>query len=430
VKSLRDESGQALVVMAAFMGLLAIGFLAFAIDVGTLFRAKRMAQTAADAAALAAAEEMTYGNTSNEQAAANAIAKINGFDTTLGTNPATVTLTTPATGNFTGSNYLQATVSRPVQTLFLGAFNSAKITMPVSATSVAGGAQVSQTCVCLEGNSGQNLYMSGGASISASSCGVVSNSSASNAIGIVGGSKLTAATLGTVSSTWDNVSNINNGGSIAGSTTIVQGITNKCSPSMPTAPAYGSCNADPGGGGGNFSAGPASAGSVICYNGLTIGANGGSDTLKPGTYVIASGWLTFDTGSGGHSNLGGNGVFFYLTGSAALQVSAGANVNLVAGGATEAGGATAPTVGVYNGLLIYQAASDTSAMSISAGSTGYMNGGILAPGAALTLDNSTSSINSGPLVVNSLVMSGSGTVNGIASYAEGNLSIGTAQLVQ
>ena len=144
--------------------------------------------------------------------------------------------------------------------------------------------------------------------------------------------------------------------------------------------------------------------------------------------MIASGWLTFDTGSGGHSNLGGNGVFFYLTGSAALQVSAGANVNLVAGGATEAGGATAPTVGVYNGLLIYQAASDTSAMSISAGSTGYMNGGILAPGAALTLDNSTSSINSGPLVVNSLVMSGSGTVNGIASYAEGNLSIGTCLL--
>ncbi|MGD0797695.1 MAG: pilus assembly protein TadG-related protein [Acidobacteriaceae bacterium] len=430
MKALRDESGQTLVVVAAFMGLVAIGFLAFAVDVGSLFRQQRMAQAAADAAALAAGEELTYGNTSNEQAAADAIAKLNGFDTTLGTNPAIVTLTTPSSGNFTGSSYVQVTVSRPIQTIFMGAFAGGDATMAVSATAIAGGAQMSQTCVCLEGSSGQTLYMSGGASISASSCGVVSNSSASNAIGIVGGSKLTAATLGTVSNDWDNSSNINSGGSIAGTTIIVQGITSKCAPSMPAAPSYGVCNADPGTGGSNFTAGPASASGVICYNGLTIGANGTSDTLNPGTYVIDSGWLTFDTGSGGHSNLGGNGVFFYLTGTAALQVSAGANVNLVAGGNTESGGSTAPTVGIYNGILIYQAASDTAAMSISLGSTGHMSGAILAPGADVTLDNSTTSVDSGQIVANSLVLSGSGTVDSSPDVNEGSLSIGYAKLVQ
>ncbi len=430
MKLLRDESGQTLVVVAAFMGLVALGFLAFAVDMGSLFRQKRMAQGAANAAALAAGEELTYGNTSNEQAAANAIAKLNGFDTTLATNPATVTLTTPASGNFVGATYVQATVSKPIQTIFLGAFASSKATMSVSAQAIAGGAQVSQTCVCMEGTTGQTIYLENGSSLTATGCGIVDNSSGSNAISIVGGSTLTAATLGTVSNNWDNSTNINNGGSVASSTTIVQGITSKCAPAMPAAPSYGSCIANPGTGSSNFTAGPASASGVICYNGLTVGGNGTSDTLNPGTYVIASGWLTFDGGSGGHSNLGGNGVFFYLTGTAALQVSAGANVNLVAGGSKEAGGATAPTVGVYNGILVYQAASDTAAMSISVGSAAYMNGAVLAPGAALTLDNSSASVNTGQVVAQSLVMNGSGTLNTTSVVNEGSLSVGNAMLVQ
>jgi len=88
---------------------------------------------------VAAAEEVGYGNTANKQAVANAMAKLNGFDTTLASNPATVTLTTPASGNFTGSIYVQATVSMPIHTTFLGAFAHGMVTMPVSATAIAGG---------------------------------------------------------------------------------------------------------------------------------------------------------------------------------------------------------------------------------------------------------------------------------------------------
>ncbi len=47
-----------------------------------------------DAAAIAAAEESTNGNTA-EQNAANAISKLNGMDTTLATHPATVTISSP-----------------------------------------------------------------------------------------------------------------------------------------------------------------------------------------------------------------------------------------------------------------------------------------------------------------------------------------------
>jgi hypothetical protein len=162
-----------------------------------------------------------------------------------------------------------------------------------------------------------------------------------------------------------------------------------------------------------------------------VGANGSSDTLNPGTYVITSGNLHFESGSGGHSNLGGNGVFFYLTGTATLLIDNGANVNLVAGGASESGGGTAPTVGAYNGIVIYQATSDTTAMSIQGGSSAYMNGAVYAPGASLTLGNGSGFTLKGGIVANTLTMNGGGTLNAVADTNEGSMALsGSAKIVQ
>jgi Flp pilus assembly protein TadG len=430
MKLFQDEGGQSTIIAAAFMGLVAMGFLAFALDVGMLSRQKRMAQAAADAAALAAAEEVSAGASSNEQTVANAIAKMNGFDTTLSTNPATVTLSTPSSGNYSGSSYVQATVSRPVPTMFLRAFRSSWATMTVSATSIAGGSQTSQTCVCLEGTSGEVLNLSNNAKLNATSCGLVDNSTSSNALGIVGSATLTALTLGTVSSNWNNSSNINNGGSIASSTDIVQGITSTCGPTMPTAPTYSSCVADPGGSYGTFTWGPASASSVVCYNALTVGANGSTCTLNPGIYVINGGELHFESGANSHSNLGGNGVFFYLTGSASLVIDNGANVNLVAGGATESGGGTAPTVGSYNGIVVYQAAADTQTVQIQGGSSTFMNGALYAPGANIDMANGSGGTIEGGIVASSLTMAGGAILNATTDTNEGSLSIGSPKMVQ
>ena len=52
-------------VIVIFIGLFVLGFLALGLDVGYLFHEKRMAQAAADAAAVAAAEESNSGNSSN-----------------------------------------------------------------------------------------------------------------------------------------------------------------------------------------------------------------------------------------------------------------------------------------------------------------------------------------------------------------------------
>jgi len=131
MKFLKDENGQAALMMASFLALVALGFMALAIDAGYFFREKRMAQGAADAAAIAAAEESSSGNSVNMQSVANAIAKMNGFDTTLASNPAVVQINNPPKyGSYAGNTgYVEVVVSKPVPTMMLGAFTHTANTM-------------------------------------------------------------------------------------------------------------------------------------------------------------------------------------------------------------------------------------------------------------------------------------------------------------
>ena len=230
--------------------------------------------------------------------------------------------------------------------------------------------------------------------------------------------------------TLQNSSNINNGGSITPTTKIVTGITNACSPTMPAAPSYSSCLNDPGGSYGTFTFGPANASSVICYNSLTVGANGSTVTLNPGTYVINGGQLPFMYGANNKSNQGGNGVFFYLANGASMTIDTGANVNLVAGGGTTSSGGTAPTVGSYNGFVFYQPSSDTNAVSLQGGSSTYINGSLYLPGAALTVGNGSGANVTAGNVAKSLTMNGGATLTAGATTNEGSLSSGAAKMVQ
>ena len=421
---LREENGQTVIFVALFLGLVALGFIAFALDVGNLFREERMAQSAANAAAVAAAEQLGANNASNEQAVANAMATLNGFNTSLATNPATVTLTTPNTGNFTGS-YVQATVSMPIKTYFMGAFSSSMSTVPVSATAISGGGVNSQICVCIDGA----LVMQGGSTLNASGCGIMDNSSSSGSISVTS-STIDGTSFASASTGWNLTGDTVNVPADA----IVAGESTSCTPTLPTAPTFvvGNCITDPGAAGGTHTFGPANASSTICYKGLTMGANGGTSTLNPGTYVIYGNYLTFDSGSGGHSNLGGNGVFFYLTNGAEMVIQGGANVNLVSGGATKNGGGTAPSVGVNDGILIYQPSSDTSGLGFVGGSSTFMNGAIIAPGANVTINNGSGATAEGGLVAKSLTLSSNGSFKAITDTTEGNLVIYAAnpKLVQ
>jgi Flp pilus assembly protein TadG len=441
MKAIKDESGQTVLVVAVFLGIVAMGFLALALDVGYLFRERQMVQTAADAAAVAAAEEVASGNPGNEQTVANAVAKLNGFDTTLAKNPAVVTFPTPS-GNFTGGSYVAVTVKKPVSTFFMGVFSSKLATETVLATATAGGGQLSQTCVCLEGASGSTLNLSNGDKLVANGCGIVDNSSGSNGVAVTGGSSITASSLGlSSSSTWNasNISSWNTTEVTGGSSVTLNGVANgapvpgvgSCAPTLPPAPTYSpaSCVADPGVNYGTYTFGPATPSGTKCYLNLSVGANGSTCTLNPGIYVI-TGTLHFYS----QGNLGGNGVLFYLTSTANLIIDNGASINLVAGGTTEAGGGTAPSLGVYNGIAIYQALGNTNLVTIQGGSSSSIRGAIYAPSAPVNLGNGSSmTVPIGGLVASSLNMGslGGGAVLNVSNDTnEGSVSIGSPKLVQ
>jgi Flp pilus assembly protein TadG len=427
MRLLKHEDGQSVVIVALFLAFVGIGFIGFALDTGNLMREKRMAQSAADAAAVAAAEEVYSGHSGNEQTVAKAVAKLNGFDTTLAKNPATVTFPTP-TGNFSGSGNIAVTVSKPIQTFFMGAFSSKFATQIVSATGTAGGGQLSQTCVCLDGTSGQTLSLGNGATLDATGCGVIDNSTSNIAAGLTGGATLNAASMGMVSTSWTAGSNVSNGAS-TGTTTIVTGAPS-CSATLPPAPTYSTCVADPGGSYGTFTFGPSMSSGTTCYQNLTVGANGSTCTLNPGIYVI-TGTLHFESGANGHSNLGGNGVFFYLAGNANLVIDNGANLNVVAGNSSELGGGTSPDLGVYDGIAFYQASGDGSALSIQGGSTSYISGALYAPSAAITLANGSSmTYPVGGIVASSLNLQGGGLLKVTNDTAMGSMTLGNAKLVQ
>lgn len=101
------ESGQAVVIMAVFL-VVVIGAVGMVLDVGSWYRADRAAQAAADAAALAGAQELIHG-TSPATARANEYATKNGggdlqitFSRRVVDNDLiTVDVTRPAPGFFT-----------------------------------------------------------------------------------------------------------------------------------------------------------------------------------------------------------------------------------------------------------------------------------------------------------------------------------------
>ncbi|MGB6719252.1 MAG: pilus assembly protein TadG-related protein [Terracidiphilus sp.] len=434
MRKLSNESGQATVFMALFMGMVMIGFLAFAMDVGYFFHEKRMAQSAADAAAVAAAEELANGSTA-ETNAAKAAAKANGFDTTLATNPAVVTLTTQSSGNYSNagsasspSSWVQAVVSQPIHSFFMGAVNKGMQTLTISASATAGAGAATPTCICLTGTTGMDLNMSNDAQLSATSCQVTADSSSSNAIGIVGSANVCAKSLGAVSTNWDNSSNINNNGGMCTATKAVQGAT-PCSANLtvPSLPSGITCYANPINGWvlpgytANYTlpmqnvtltsgtvVNETATDNTICYSSLNL-SDASSVTFSPGyTYYIEGNFTT-----GGGAPVSGSGVSFVITGN--VDIANGVTVNL-----------SAPTSNGVPGVLFYV---EGATATIEGGSNSNFSGIFYAPNTAVTLDNGTGTTTDMDFVAQTLTMAGGAALDSFATPQLGDGGSGGAPIL-
>lgn len=400
MRFLRDERGQATVLMGVCIASLC-GMAALSVDVGMLFRAKRVTQNAADAAAIAGAMEMPYSDWST---AAKAASAQNGL--TDGVNGVTVTVTKP------GSK-IQVIVAQSAPTYFMKVFHLSSMNVAARAVAALG---PGAGCIFTLNQSGVDVGLSGTGDLSMPDCGIIIDSTSAKALTLTGNSSISAKYIGVVGNYSDGSSNPN-----SLTPTPVTGVVPTSDPlgfETPPTFSYSSCVADPHpnpSSGNSVTIGPAVSGGTVCYNGLTVSGSG-TVNLTPGTYIINGGFS-----SSGSAAVSGTGVTFYLappngavslTGSGALTISA-------------------PLDNTYccNGILFYQDPNDTNSMKITGSGSSVIKGIVYAPSASLALAGSSGAQFYMNMVVNTLSISGD---NSLQNYSKvnPNTPLTTARLVE
>jgi putative Flp pilus-assembly TadE/G-like protein len=183
--------GQVMVLICLAI-LTIMGLIGLVADVGSMQARKQEMQTAADSAALAAAQETNYGDST---AAGQADAASNGF--TNGKNGVTVTINNPPkNGPNTGvSGYFEAIVSQPMSTYFLRALGITTIT--VSARAVASTGNGPDCIYILDPSASAAMNLNGNINLQMS-CGLLVDSSSSSGMSVNGNVTITASSIGVV----------------------------------------------------------------------------------------------------------------------------------------------------------------------------------------------------------------------------------------
>jgi len=403
-RSESSESGQTLVLVALSMTVL-MGFVAYAANMGLMFREQRNLQIAADAAATAGT--LAYdlnGTAASAETAAQSAASSNGVTGTLitsggcsGTGTLICVYTPPVDGPNAGTTgYVEVMIRQASPSGLIGMFTGST-TMNVGARSVAG-TPPNQGCVYAVGTSGTDLTFTQAGNMTFPGCNIYSDSTATDSFSDSASGNITARLVELAGSYSGSVSNVLNSSGVAtapstNSTTVpTDPLASEVTP-PPTAD-WPSCA-------GNTNVSQAGTIQPGCYDGLNINAGSGTVTLAPGLYIING---TFNISAGGNTTVTGTGVTFYFpsTGDSA-QLTGAAKVNLTAPTtAVTADGATIPP-----GVLFYQNKNDTSLMNISASGTSNLTGIIYVPGAELELSGSATSTLDTTLVVGSLDFTGS-----------------------
>jgi hypothetical protein len=379
---LRDEDGQALVLTLICVGAL-IGFMALAIDVGLLFRAKRNMQIAADAAATAAAMDYLYNYSSTTAISAaktvgSSAAAVNGFSSA---NGATVTINAGANSEIStpwhnSTGYFEAIVSQPSPTAFMGFFGIHA--MNIVARSVAGsGGIVNQGCVYVLNptNACPAMTLQGSFTVTATQCGVVVNGTCDSALQFTGG----GGTLSAASVTVQGGANGQTGDSTPAPVTGVAPVTNPMEAVVPPDPSQLICTAPSGG---TLTGNVGTDGVTTCYSGnVTL-----NNVSLAGT-VVFTGNVTL---SGNINTLDNNGITIVLS-SGGLQESTGTTMNIHA----PPGGS-----GPYAEIALLAPTTNTSTIEFDKGAAGGTFSGIIdAPDATLYLHDSGGD-SSGGLTIN------------------------------
>ena len=271
------------------------------------------------------------------------------------------------------------------------------------ASATAGRLVQTTSCVlALNGTASQAILVDNMGSITATGCGIFSDSSAGNAIYLNSGA-LVASTIGAV-----GIVAKSNSGSNTMSSTVSSGAAAQADPMAGrTPPTPGGCSYN----NASFTAWRATpyqftqSANVFCGN-TTIGGNNTTDMFEPGIYYVVNGNLTLNNATITQAQ----GVTFVLTGSnpGAFGWTNYSNTSTAI---------TAPTTGPTAGVVVWQAApasGNAPANTMNGGSTLQMNGLFYAPRGALNISNNAKLVapSGGQLgvVTDTMHISGSGAI--------------------
>ncbi len=398
--------------------------MALAVDVGFLRYQKRQLQTAADAAAVAGAAELSYGDVTS---AAETDSAANGF--TNGSKGVTVTVNNPpVSGAHVGdSTYVEAIVSRSASTFFAKALGVS--TTRITARAVAHLGSASNCIYALASSGSSAIKVDANAALS-SQCGVIVESNSGSAFSCSSSSSISAPTIAIV------------GGVASGCPTPSNTTTGIVAPTprdplayLPT-PAVGACNSGSGNrqtydpvppnGSGDILASqahPATLNPGTYCGGIRI-EMGAYVTFNPGVYILTSsvpvGGLDIDIGSYVTTNTATSpyGVTFYNYGPGGdisfttIYYTVGESMSLIA-----------PTTGPYQGILFFQDPQDTDAARIigtSADST-IIQGAYYLPTAAVVIAFS-GTVGYNPIVANTIEFTNITIGSGGGNFASTDVS--------
>lgn len=367
LRRFREDRGGSLAVLFAFMAIVVLGVAGIALDFGRSNNIKSRMQQALDAAVIAGA----HAPTGQEVATATAFFNSNFVAPDL----KGLTLSFITSGNET-----TGTASGTVNTSLASVLGFKNMTIGAAAKAVASGG--GQVCVLvLNPTASQSLLVNSGANVSAPDCEIHVSSTANPAAIFNAGSDIDTQRI-----------------CIKGSTIIDNGGTHpNLYKSCPTA-------ADP------FAGQlPVPASSSCTYSNLNF--NGGTVTLNPGVYC---GWTNFNNGPTVNLNPGvyviknggwnvnggrwtGSGVTFYFADQSKIQFNSAVAASI-----------TAPTVGTYANIVMYEKSGLARSQFVFDDSRGMnLTGLIYLPSRDVTFNHGSGlTAKEMTLVVNTLILDG------------------------
>jgi len=421
------QAGQVLVLAALGLTVM-LGIAGLVIDGGIAAIQRRDAQNAADAGALAGAQDLPgvpAVPTAAEQTAAQNDAVL--YATTnqnFGFTGGNVTVNTPPlSGAYAGdSSAVEVIISRQMATLLIGVLG--KNTITISARAVARAIPGVTKCVLcvLDPIADGALRASGNGSVTVNGGGVVVDSDASDAAVLIGNGSVTvtdallATRIGIVgpsgggSCTQTTGNAAFNPGANCGVTSVPDPLSGLVPPALP-GPSLGSVS---------LSGNSSQRINPGIYSSLQVSANG-SLTLNPGIYVLTGGSSALSLS--GNGSIVGNGVVVYFACSdypapCSSAGQAGAGLSLSGNGSYQLTAPTAatctdlPATCPYLGLSIFYDRHDTSTLSLTGNGSDNLTGTIYAKSAPATLDGNggTFQLNSF-VVVDTVSLTGNGSID-------------------